>query len=190
MFVKSAGFVLLMAALSRFLIALEPVPFLLLPDPALGIPLRYSLLVAGGIELLFALICLFGKNIYFQTGWLVWLATNYVVFQIGLFWMHCHPQATCVGSLTDPLHLSRGFYGWITTLLRIYLVLGSYIAVISLLIAPKRNELPVAQSVGQSNFIKMSCVLCDGHIEFPAYAIGQKISCPHCAKPITLLSPA
>jgi DNA-directed RNA polymerase subunit RPC12/RpoP len=35
--------------------------------------------------------------------------------------------------------------------------------------------------------LKMNCVLCGGHVEFPANAIGQTIACPHCAKTITLL---
>lgn len=180
-FVKSAGFILLAAALSRFLIAFSSAQFLSLPDPALGIPLRYSVFAVGGIELLVAVICLFGKNIYFKTGWLAWLATNYVVFQVGLFWMHCHPQATCIGSLTDPLHLSRGFYGWCTLFLAIYLVTGSYTALITLWLGGRAG-----QTVNQSEFIKMSCPACGGHIKFALENVGQRIPCPHCQSAIAL----
>jgi hypothetical protein len=34
--------------------------------------------------------------------------------------------------------------------------------------------------------LKMACVLCGGHVEFPPHAVGQKILCPHYAKTITL----
>jgi endogenous inhibitor of DNA gyrase (YacG/DUF329 family) len=180
-FVKSAGAILLAAALSRFLVAIGSAQFLPLPDPALGLPLRYTVLIVGGIELLVALICLFGSQIHFQAAWLVWLATNYIVFQIGLFWMHCHPQATCIGSLTDPLHLSRGFYGWITALLPVYLVLGSYTSLIYLW-ATGRAAVPVSQS----EFIKISCPACGGHIKFAAENAGQRTFCPHCQTAVAL----
>lgn len=181
LFVKSAGFILLTAALSRFLVAVGNSQFLSLPDPALGLPIRYTVLLIGVIELLVALICLFGKGIYLQAGWLVWLATNYVIFLIGLFWMHCHPQVTCIGRLTDPLHLSRGFYGWITAFLPIYLVFGSYASLVWLLVTG-RADVPV----GQSEFAKMSCPTCGGHIKFAAENTGQRIPCPHCQMLIAL----
>jgi hypothetical protein len=38
--------------------------------------------------------------------------------------------------------------------------------------------------------LKTSCVLCGGHIEFPAHAVGLKIPCPHCKMDITLKEPA
>ena len=141
LFIYSGGMILLVAAMERFVIIVSSLPVLMLPDPMLGFPLRYAALIVGGIELVVALICLFGKNTGLQIGWLTWLAANFIVFRIGLSWMHCHPQATCIGSLTDPLHLSRGIAGVIWALLPIYLALGSYTALIRLwLVAPKHSE--------------------------------------------------
>lgn len=187
-FTKSAGSILLAAALSRFLIALGSAPFLSLPDPALGLPIRYTVLIVGGIELLVALICLFGKSVHFKTGWLAWLATNYIVFQIGLFWMHCHPQATCIGSLTDPLHFARGLYGWITALLPIYFVLGSYTTLIWLWVRGRdaMPRVPAGRQVSPTDFVKMFCPACGGHIKFANENMGQRIPCPHCQTVIVL----
>src|SRR4051812_45153918 len=173
-FIKSAGFVLLVAASSRFSIASGSASFLTLPDPALGVPLRYSVLIVGAIELTVALICFFGKGIHLKAGWLAWCATNYIVFQAGLFWMHCHSQATCIGSLTDPLHVSRGWIGIITAFLPLYLAIGSYIAVVQLWLMSK-----AARSCEVIELIKMSCPTCDGHIKFAVQNLGEKISCPH-----------
>ena len=36
----------------------------------------------------------------------------------------------------------------------------------------------------------MSCANCGGNIEFPEYAIGHTIPCPHCKMDITLKDPA
>ena len=112
-FIFSAGVILLAAALNRFLIAAGDAQVLPLPDPMLGIPLRDAVIAVGAFELVVALICLFGRRVGFQIGWLAWLGTNYVVFWTGLLAMHCHPQATCIGSLTDPLWLHHGTAGYI-----------------------------------------------------------------------------
>ena len=217
-FILSAGGILMAAALNRFLIAAGDAQVLPLPDPMLGIPLRYAVIAVGALELAVALICLFGKRAGLQIGWLAWLATNYVVFWIGLLTMHCHPQGTCIGGLTDPLHLYQGTTGYVLEFIPFVLVLGSYAALIwvwthSRTIETVKMSCPAcgihiefaSQYIGQripcpqcqqtitlrrpAN-LKMSCALCGGHIEFPSHAIGQHIACPHCAKTITLLNPA
>jgi hypothetical protein len=186
LYISSAGVILLAAALMRFVIASGDAQALVLPDPMLGIPLRYAVLIVGAFEFVVALICLLSRRVGFQIGWLAWLTTNFVVFWLGLFWMHCRLQGTCLGSLTDPLHLSRGVAGHIIAFVPLYLLVGSYAVLLRLWFDQKTGRLcePALES------LKMSCVSCGGHIEFPANAVGRKIQCPHCAKNITLLSPA
>ena len=127
-FVYSAGGILLAAALIRFSIAAGTAQVLSLPDPLFVIPLRYAVLIAGIIELTVALICLFGRDIKLQITWLAYLATIFVVFWIGSLTVHYQIQGTCLGSLTDPLVLSRGVVGYIAKLTPFYLVFGSYAA--------------------------------------------------------------
>ena len=73
-FVYSAGVILVAAALIRFVIAAGDAPVLALPEPALGIPVRYAVLLVGGIEAGVALYCLFGRQVALQVSWLVWLS--------------------------------------------------------------------------------------------------------------------
>jgi len=183
-FLKWAGVILLVAALSRFLIAFGDAAFLGLPDPALGVPLRYAILTVGVIELVVALICLFGKETHLRAGWLAWCTTNYVVFLIGLFWMHCHSQATCIGSLTDPLRISRGWTGIITAFLPLFLAIGSYTAVIQLWVTGRASK-----PVEVVELIKMSCPVCAGHIKFAVQNLDEEIPCPHCQTTIALRRP-
>jgi hypothetical protein len=186
-FIYSAGGILLAAALMRFATAAGNAQILALPDPMLGIPLRYAVVAVGIIELLVALICLFGKKIGLQTGWLVWLAANFLLYQIGLFWTPCHPQATCLGSLTDPFHLAFGTLGLILRWVPIYLFSGSFIALFCIWFLSKA-ALPRSQTTPVES-LKMSCALCNGHIAFAAKNLGQKIACPHCKATITLMKP-
>jgi hypothetical protein len=196
-FIYSAGAILLVAALERFLIATGNAQHVLSrPDPMLGIPLRLAVLMVGGFELVAALICLFGKNIRFQIGWLAWLLTNYVVFWIGLIYSHCHPQATCIGSLTDPLNLSSGTTGLVMEFLPIYLVFGSFAALIWVWFSKEAKaarllaaQLRADQYDVAAGLLRTLCSACGGKIKFPGQNIGQQIPCPHCQKAITLRKP-
>jgi len=69
-FIYTAGGILLAAALIRFLIVACHHPALALPEPLLGIPLRYAILAVGTLEIVVAGICLFGKNVRLQAAWL------------------------------------------------------------------------------------------------------------------------
>ena len=152
-----------------------------MPDPMLGIPLRYAVLAVGALELTVALICLFGKRVGLQIGWLAWMATNYVVFWIGLLATHYHPQGTCIGGLTDPLHLLRGTSGLVLMAIPFYLLIGSYAALIWLW-SQRRLSQPIETA-------KMACHSCGVHIEFAVQYLGQKIPCPQCRAAITLRRP-
>ena len=192
-FILTAGIILLAAALNRFLIAASHAQVLLLPDPMLGIPLRDALVAVGAFELVVALICLFGRRVGLQIGWLAWFGTNYAVFWIGLLAMHCHPQGACIGSLTDPLQLNHGTTGYVFQFLPFGLLLGSYVAAVSLWFSAEARRARLAgkrqvaaRRDAAAGIMKMSCPACGGHVKFAAQNIGQRIPCPHCKAAIML----
>ena len=53
---------------------------------------------------------------------------------------------------------------------------------------PKSVRLKLQEKPDETKFLKCLCVLCGGHIEFPASALGDTIPCPHC-NGLTCLSP-
>lgn len=179
-FIYLAGGILLAMALIRFIIAAGDAQILSLSEPMLGIPIRQAVLIVGGLELVVAMICLFGKRAGLQIGLLAWMSVNFIVFQIGLLWMHFHIQATCLGSLTDPLHLMRGKSGLFFPFFSALLLVGSCLAF---------WKLPRAIRSDSTDELKISCPQCNGHIAFPAHGIGQRIPCPHCAATVILEKP-
>jgi hypothetical protein len=198
-FILSAGGILLAAALLRFVIATGSAQALDLPEPLLGIPIRYAVLLVGGIELAMALICLFGKNSKFQTVCLAWLTTNFFVYLIGLLIMQCRPETSCIGSLTDPLQLSMGISRMVMIFMPLYLLLGSYWAATQIWLGRLEKgyaglpvNLPGQAGRSQKAIIrslKISCPDCGGHIEFPTNIFGQRLPCPHCKSIIVLQKP-
>jgi hypothetical protein len=218
LFVLSAGAILLVAALGRFLVAASNAQILAFPEPALGIPFRQAVLAVGALEVVVALICLLSKRAGLQLGSLIWLSLNFAGYRACLHFLQLNPEASCIGALTDPLHLARGVAGRITWLLPFYLLLGSLAASIWLWLEGRKTQslkMPcpacgthvqfATQNLGRKapcphchasitlrrpELLKMSCFFCQGHIEFPAHAIGEKLKCPHCKQDITLQEPA
>ena len=195
-FLLCAGGILLMAALTRLLIASGNMQALALPDPLLGVPLRYTMVIVGALELVVALICLFGRRVGLQIGWLAWLGTNYVVVWIGLLAMHIHPQATGIGIFTDPLQIHRGLTGCVFAIVPFFLALGSYTATISLWFSAEGRAERLAEARQSATrrdttagLMKMICPACGGHVKFPAQNIGRQIPCPHCQAAIRLQKP-
>jgi hypothetical protein len=195
-FILCAGGVLLMAALTRFLIATGDMRVLSLPDPMLGIPLRYTVLIVGALELIVALICLFSNRIGLQIGWLAWLGTNYIVIWIGLLAIHIHPQTTGVGIFTDPLQIHRGMFGYVFAFVPFCLALGSYAAAISFSFSAdaRTARLAGARQLAEhrdatAGLMKIFCPSCGGHFKFAAQNIGQEIPCPHCRATMILRKP-
>jgi len=195
-FIYTTGGILLAAALERFLIAVGNAQVLALPDPMLGISLRYAVLAVGAFELVVALICLFGKRVGLQIGWLAWLGTNCVVFWIGLVWQHCSPQGACIGSLTDPLRIYHGTTGYILQFLPFGLALGSYAAAASLWFSADARTARLAgarqlaaRHGATTGLLEMACPACGGPVKFAAPNVGLQVSCPQCHAAITLRKP-
>jgi predicted RNA-binding Zn-ribbon protein involved in translation (DUF1610 family) len=181
LFIQSAGALLLASALIRFLIAVGSDPVLSLPEPMLGLPLRYTLLLLGGFELTVALICLSSKRPGFQLVWIAWVSSNYQVYWIGLKMMDYAPQTSCIGSVTDPLQLSRGNLSLVLSFLPLYFLLGSCIGLLWLWRESRRAKASI--------FHKMACPACGIHIRFDEHNLGQRFPCPQCFTDIIIRKP-
>jgi predicted RNA-binding Zn-ribbon protein involved in translation (DUF1610 family) len=184
-FIVLAGAILLVAALSRFLIAFSDAQVLALPEPLLGIPLRFGVLLVGVIELVVGLLCLFGKRIGIQAGCVAWLGVNYAAYRIGAIAMGEHHQGTAIGSLTDPLQLTRGFTGLMVGFVPVCLLLGGSASTVWLWLGDRSTN----RQKEQEKSIKMSCPECGVHIRFERGRLGQQLDCPQCRKSITLRQP-
>ena len=90
LFLYSAGALILATAVAKFFSASGSARILQSRDPILMIPLQYVFWIVGGIELAVALVCLLGRRARLQAGLVAWLATNFVVYRLGLLWIGYH----------------------------------------------------------------------------------------------------
>ncbi|MCW5555320.1 MAG: hypothetical protein KIS67_24560 [Verrucomicrobiae bacterium] len=106
--------------------ALGTSKFLAAVDPILGIKFGQLLLAVGLAEIAVALVCCLSKRQTLALGLVAWLATNFLVYRVGLWWMDWKRPCGCLGNLTDALHLSPQAAENIMKVLLAYLLIGSY----------------------------------------------------------------
>lgn len=125
-FVISAGATLGITGFSKIWSGLGNSKFLAVVDPILGIKFGQLMLLVGLAEVVIALVCFFSKRQTLALGLVAWMSTNFVVYRLGLWWMNWHRPCSCLGNLTDALHISPQTADNIMKVLLAYLLVGSY----------------------------------------------------------------
>jgi len=125
-FILSSGIVLAITGIAKIWSWLGNSKFLAVVDPIIGIKFGQLMLAVGVAEILIALVCFFSKRQTLALGLVAWMSTNFVVYRLGLWWMDWHRPCSCLGNLTDALHISPQTADNIMKVLLTYLLIGSY----------------------------------------------------------------
>lgn len=95
-------------------------------DPIIGISIRNLILVAASIELAVAVICFYTKEILMSAMLIAWLSTNLLGYRIILALISYKKPCSCLGNLTDALHITPQTADTGMKIILAYLLLGSY----------------------------------------------------------------
>jgi hypothetical protein len=125
-FMVSAGTLLLATAAAKLVSAGGNARILQDPDPILAISFRHLFWIVGVLELVIALICLFGNQPRLQAGLVAWLATSFAIYRLALYLAAYPKPCHCLGNLTDALHLSPELADTVMKVILAYLLIGSY----------------------------------------------------------------
>jgi hypothetical protein len=159
-------------------------------DPILMISMRTFFWILGAGALGVALTCIFAENSRLKLALVLWFALNLVVYEFGFYWSGAHGARGYLGTLADTFGLSTGMADTILKVLFLYLLTGSFALLVwSWRQKPVTSERTLPKNIAsadESELLKMTCVLCHGHIQFSAKNLDQKIPCPHCRETITL----
>lgn len=147
-------------------------------DPLFAIPMDTFFWILGLVAMAVMLACIFMRQSQFKLAIVLWFAANLNIYRLGLQWQGVHNMRGYIATLAHVFNLSKGVANSLLNFLFLYLFIGSAALLIWSFLA-RPEEVP----------FKTACSHCGGHIEFPVHALGQKISCPHCARTITLLKP-
>ncbi len=99
--------------------------FYLMLDPLSGVPYNYVAVLVGFLEVFTALLCIVPNKAHLAIALTAWLATNYLLYHIGLWLTGWQLPCGCLGYLTVALHLSPVKAAEISLLLTVYMAVGS-----------------------------------------------------------------
>lgn len=185
---STAG-LLLAVAVALFIGSRVDAPIVLPHDPVFAMSTHNLFWILGGICLGAALIALCGEPTLLRALVIVCLVTVLAGYRL-VFLMHGGRMlGGYLGSFSDAFGVTATTAGMMAEVTLAWLVLGSYL-MLPALWWQKRRDAADTGIIPKPEYLKMSCYFCEEHIEFPAHALGEKISCPHCKKDITLKEPA
>jgi len=125
LFIRSAGALLIATAVAKFVSASGSAHVLQNLDPVFHISFRYMFLIAGAFEITVASVCILSKNCYLQTGLLLLISSNIALYRLSLWLVGWHGPCSCLGNLTDAIHVPPQVADDIMKGLLVYLLIGS-----------------------------------------------------------------
>ena len=129
---NSAAVVLFIMAVFNFLGAACLTSAQNWPDPVFqlnttwSLSNRWVLVISGGLELFVSAFLLIGNSSRMKLGWLAWLATNLIVYRIGLWSVGASNFGDCLGNYIEWFLISPRTIGIIANLLIGFMASGSY----------------------------------------------------------------
>jgi hypothetical protein len=126
LFVYSAGAILLITFAAKLVSSFGHAAILQTRDPLTGWQFQDLFRIAAGIEMVVALTCFFSKRVLFPAGLVAWLATSFLAYRICLMLVGYHRPCSCMGNLTDALHISPQTADTAMKIILAYLLIGSY----------------------------------------------------------------
>jgi len=132
----SSGVALAASGLAKVVSVFGGSEALHLPDPIIGIKFSTLMLAVGIAETVIAMVCFLSKAQTLALELVAWLATSVLIYRVGLWWIGWKKPCTCLGNLTDALHIPPQVADNIMKAVLGYLLIGSY----ALLIMKLRNQ--------------------------------------------------
>jgi len=125
-FIYSAGILLAITAIAKLISSLGDAGILKNPDPILTISFQHIFWIVGAVELVISFFCFFGIRVELRLGLIALLATNFVMYRIGLILIGYLKPCPCLGNLTDALHILPKTADTAMKIILAYLLIGSY----------------------------------------------------------------
>jgi len=126
LFVKVAGFLLLVTAIAKLISSMGEARILKELDPVVHITFKMLFMSVGLCELIIALFCILTDKIKLQVICLAWLSTGFLLYHFAIWWIGYRKPCPCLGNLTDALHIPPQTADTAMKIILAYLLIGSY----------------------------------------------------------------
>jgi hypothetical protein len=125
-FIFTAGLLLVITSIAKIVSACGGSRIMITPEPLSGLSYKIFFWIVGLMELTIGIICLLSKESCLQISLIAWLSINFLLYRIGLTWFNQQRVCSCLGNLTDALHIKPETADTAMKFLLAYLLIGSY----------------------------------------------------------------
>ena len=125
-FILTVGAILGLTGIAKVWSGLGTAKVLSVADPITGITFGHLMLLVGMVEIVVALLCFFGKSLKLGVVLVAWLATSFLLYRFGLWWIGWNKPCSCLGNLTGALHIPPQTADTAMKMILAYLLIGSY----------------------------------------------------------------
>jgi hypothetical protein len=126
-FAYSVAVIIFIAALTILLAAFGNNGALDQPDPLLFLKNRIVFFLAAAFEIILSAFLLVGKDNWLKLILVAWVATTFLAYQLGVWWINGPNVYTCLGNLTSALPVHPRTLNEIIFVLLGYFLLGAYV---------------------------------------------------------------
>jgi hypothetical protein len=95
--------ILFVTALTKLFGAMGITAFLAQPDPLLPLSNRQMMILLGSMELFLSAFLLLGRGNCLKHGLTAWMAANFLVYRLGLWWLGGANLCNCLGNINHLL---------------------------------------------------------------------------------------
>jgi hypothetical protein len=144
-FIFSCCVLLTLTGLAKLYSATGNAEILDLADPLLGVSNGTVFLTAGALELSVAAYLLLGENNIRRCACIFWLALNFFLYRVGIYWLNLGKACPCVGTLGEKLErlgLKPEMTNWLLKMVIVYMLTGGVFFLIAEL-RRQREKLPI-----------------------------------------------
>lgn len=121
-----AGILLIITGLAKVVSQTGMATILDTRDPIIPATMRQVLLAVGAIEILLGVLCFSSKNFRMQGALVAWFATSVLLYRGGLWYVGYTKPCSCIGTLTDVIHVDEEMADKIAKLILCYLLAVGY----------------------------------------------------------------
>src|ERR1041385_7176397 len=125
-FVLLSGAFFTLTAIAKLISSAGRDPVLQEFDPLVHIPFRQLFWITSLLELCVAIACFSVRSVELRARLVAWLATVFLAYRIGLWWIGYHRPCGCLGNLAGMLHISSAAADISMKILLAFLLIGSY----------------------------------------------------------------
>jgi len=126
LFIVSAGGILLFTGFAKLISTFGNQKILDVTDPIFGLSFRCVILIVGILELIVSGVCLLTIKRNLSQILIAWMATSFLLYRLGLWFIGWHHPCPCLGNFYDAIHLSPRIADLVNKSVLAYLLVGSY----------------------------------------------------------------